>query len=135
MILTVCVDDRFGMLFNSRRQSRDSAVVEKILELAAGKILWMNSYSRDLFPKDAPIRVAEDFLTIAEGDDYCFAENCDIESLINRAKKIILFRWNRSYPADLHFPKEILCHDWTVELALDFVGNSHDKITMEVYSR
>ena len=37
MKVFVCVDDGFGMAFNGRRQSRDSAVVEDILATCGGK--------------------------------------------------------------------------------------------------
>lgn len=135
MVLLVCIDDRYGMLFNRRRQSSDRAVTEKILELTAGKKLWMNSYSRNLFPENAPISVDDDFLRKAGEGEFCFAENCDVKPFINFAEKIVLFRWNRCYPADLLFPKELLCRNWTAEQRSDFSGSSHDKITMEVYGR
>ena len=31
MIVMICVDDHNGMMFNHRRQSRDSAVQERVL--------------------------------------------------------------------------------------------------------
>ena len=33
MYVIACVDDRNGLLFNNRRQSRDAKVIEKIQEL------------------------------------------------------------------------------------------------------
>lgn len=42
MILIACVDDRAGIAFNHRRQSSDSVVRDRILELTAGSRLWMN---------------------------------------------------------------------------------------------
>ena len=35
MIMIVCVDDNFGMMFNKRRQSRDKKLCEHILFLSS----------------------------------------------------------------------------------------------------
>ena len=39
MILIACVDDKFGMLFNRRRQSQDRMLRERVLRLTDGKIV------------------------------------------------------------------------------------------------
>ena len=52
MILIACVDDRGGIAFNHRRQSSDSVVRNRILELTAGSRLWMNEYSAKQFDLD-----------------------------------------------------------------------------------
>lgn len=135
MILILCVDTRYGMVFHGRRQSRDSAIIREILALSNGKRLWMNSYSQSLFPADAQLRVCADFLQQAQDGEYCFVETTDVEPYLVHAERVILFHWNRSYPADLHFPIEALERDWSVVEVSDFPGTSHDKITMEVYSR
>lgn len=135
MVLLVCVDDQFGMMFNRRRQSSDSVVTAKILEMTAGKRLWMNNYSRSLFPENAPICVDDDFLKKASEEDYCFVENCDVKPYIGCAEKIVLFHWNRQYPADIRFPNDLLTGDWSIIHTLDFPGNSHKTVTVEVYSR
>ena len=44
MIVIACVDDKMGMLFNHRRQSQDSVLRKRILQITAGKILWMSRY-------------------------------------------------------------------------------------------
>ena len=135
MILVVCVDDSFGMLFNRRRQSSDSEVVKKILELSGNKRLLINSFSRSLFDENQALCIDDDFLINASEGEYCFAEDVDVAPYISRAEKIVLFRWNRRYPADLFFPSNILEDGWKLEYAQDFPGNSHKKITMEVYCR
>ena len=52
MILIVCVDDHNGMMFNHRRQSQDRILRGDILELAEGKILWMDAYSKKQFVEE-----------------------------------------------------------------------------------
>ena len=55
MILIACVDDRGGIAFNHRRQSSDSVVRNRILELTAGSRLWMNEYSAKQFDLDTTL--------------------------------------------------------------------------------
>ena len=49
MIAIVCIDDNRGMMFNNRRQSRDSILIDKITEITKGSKLWLNKYSYSLF--------------------------------------------------------------------------------------
>ena len=48
MTLIFCVDERGGIEFNGRRQSRDAAVCEDIISSLGGKI-EMSEYSAPLF--------------------------------------------------------------------------------------
>lgn len=136
MKLIVCLDDRNGMLFNKRRQSADRVLSQRILELVGEGFLWMNGYSRKLFDETAEnIRVDDRFLELAGKNDYCFAENVDVTSYINRADTVMLFRWNRAYPADMYFPMELITGSWKKVESIEFAGSSHEKITQEVYER
>lgn len=51
MILIAVVDDRNGMMFNKRRQSKDSVLQERILTMAENGRLWMNTYTYRQFPE------------------------------------------------------------------------------------
>ena len=134
MQLIVCLDDRDGMLFNRRRQSKDKAVCADILELTAGSKLWMNSYSAGQFdPEEKNIIADEVFLEKAGEQDYCFAENADISAYADKVGRVIVYRWNREYPADVRFPTEMFCCRWRLESRDDFTGNSHECITREIY--
>lgn len=135
LILAVCVDDNMGVLFNGRRQSQDRAVRHQILEELGSHTLWMNAYSAKQFVGvQGNIQSHESFLEKAEPGDWCFAET-DLtafrDEFLNRIEKIILFKWNRVYPADAYFA--ISLKDWTLEERTDFKGHSHDTITKEVY--
>lgn len=127
MIVIVCIDNNNGMMFNNRRQSRDSAVVARIKEITAGKRLLMNSYSASLFGED--IVVDENFLEKASDGDYCFIEN---EAVPDRGiEGIILYKWNRDYPADKYLQTDMNC--MTLESEYEFEGFSHEKITEEIF--
>lgn len=131
MILVVCIDDRGGMLFNRRRQSQDRLLREDLLREAAGRSLWMNAYSAKQFaPLPENIRVAEDFPARAGDGDFCFFENVNPVPWLERAERIVLYRWNRHYPADRWFPQPLPGR--TVQRREDFPGASHETITKEV---
>lgn len=135
MKLIVCLDDRDGILFNRRRQSKDSALRCDVLKITAGSRLWMNGYSAEQFQNDnALIYTDERFLDKAEADDYCFVENTDISAYAELVSGVIIYRWNREYPADTRFPVELFRHRWERVSCDGFPGSSHEQITREVYS-
>jgi len=132
MVLAVCVDDKLGMAFNRRRQSRDRLVCEDLVKLAAGSPIWMDARSQKLFDgMDADIRTDADFTGCAQGDSFCFVELQPVTDLAEKARKIVLYRWNRHYPADLYF--DIPLNGWQLMETTEFIGKSHEKITREVY--
>lgn len=133
MVLIVCLDEKHGMLFNHRRQSQDAVVREDILALSAGKTLWMNGYSAKQFPTDAPITVAEDCLTQAGAGEFCFIENLDALPYAGQVEQVIVYQWNRRYPADFYFTLPLDAPEWVLQQITEFAGKSHEKITKEVY--
>ncbi|MCR5824283.1 MAG: hypothetical protein K6G60_07640 [Lachnospiraceae bacterium] len=132
MKLIICVDDEYGILFNRRRVSRDRAVVEKIKELTVDKKLWIGEFSRQLFDED--VTVAEDMLQRAGEYDFCFVEDADVTGVMEKVKEVFLFKWNRRYPSDAGFDPENLA-DFRLASSEDFPGNSHEKITLERWTR
>ena len=131
MKLIVCLDQKDGMSFNRRRQSSDRLLVKDLLELVGQETLRMNAYSAKLFealPKN--VMVSEDFLTEAAEEDWCFAENVSLLPAAGKIQSLVVYRWDKVYPADKKYPvpKGELqsCHS--------FAGNSHEKITREVYT-
>lgn len=135
MHIIVCVDDRGGMLFNNRRQSRDSAVRSRVLSGLNGRRLLMNSYSFGQFEGDCgatAILTAEDFLDVAESGDVCFVENVNLLPYSDEIETVTVYKWNRTYPSSLKLPTEIVDGRKLVSTS-DFVGSSHEKITEEIY--
>ena len=95
----------------------------------------MNAYSSKLFVDAGDICVDEKFLNHAQKDDYCFVEDQDVSSYTDKLEKVFVFKWNRHYPADIHFPLDLTAAPWKLVQTEEFPGNSHEKITMEVYTR
>ena len=129
MILAVCVDNRMGLSFMGKRLSKDRLLREKLTELSGGK-LRMSVYSGKQF--DLGVYMAPGYLSGAAEGDWVFAENREYLDYSDRIEQIVLFRWNRDYPADVYFS---FPGDWTLVSCEDFPGNSHDTITMEVYRK
>lgn len=122
------------MLFNHRRLSHDRRVCEKILDYSNEKELWMNAYSRKLFTDLTDInniQVDEEFLD--KSQSICFVENQDITPYLSKIDTLVLFQWNRDYPADFFFTVDL--SQWNLISTEDFEGTSHEKITMEVYKK
>ncbi len=134
MNIVVCLDDKDGMLFHNRRQSKDRCVCSHLLKYAEGSRLWMNAYSAAQFSQlPQTVNVAEDYLACAKAQDICFVEDAGWEAFAENIETIIVYRWNRVYPADVRFPAEMLnCRQLTHKE--EFSGYSHDIITQEIYS-
>ena len=128
--IIVCLDDKNGMMFNGRRQSSDRVLREHIITVTKEDRLWMNEYSAEMF-ENADINIHPKFLMKANKGDFCFVENCFLEKYIQKIEKIIVYRWNKRYPADMYF--DISLEDWKLSSSSDFIGNSHEKITEETY--
>ena len=133
MIVLLALDDRNGMGFNRRRQSRDRALSERVLALAAGRTLWMAPYSAPLFAGAAQgrLRVEEDFLALAPPGDFCWVEDRPLAPWAGRIERLICYRWNRRYPGD--FFLDLPLDQWRRIGCRDFPGFSHKMITEEVY--
>ena len=133
MIIMVCVDDKNGMMFNKRRQSQDRVLRQHMLELAGDKKLLMNAYSRKQFPKEdeGRIAVAENGFQNIRSGEYCFLEDKDPAQYKEQIEELILFHWNRTYPADLCCTLDL--SEWKQKTTEEFAGSSHEKITQEWY--
>ena len=132
MNIIICLDDRNGMMFNKRRQSRDKKVIQDMRELCVESHLWTSDYSGLLFEmKD--VYVTDNFLEHAAEDDYCFIESIDPNEIEVPINKIVVYRWNRIYPADLYCTLDFSNYKLIDEK--EFPGSSHEKITRQIYQK
>lgn len=127
------VDDDYGIMFNNRRVSKDSVLNEHIIKMLDGRKLWLSLYSKQLFGDYENLEVNQEF-GFAGKDDFCFVEDSEIVSYEDMVDEVYLYKWNRKYPSDVKFPKDML-KDFDMDGAADFEGNSHEKITEERYVR
>ena len=133
MHLIVCVDDRMGMSFGGRRQSRDRVLCEDLIRTVekSGAALYLSPYSAPLFEACACLRVSERYLEDAGEHDFCFCERELPLACAGGFDSVTLYRWNRHYPSDRKL--ELDLSRYRLVEATEFVGSSHDKITKEVY--
>ncbi len=128
MDIIVCLDDKGGMLFNKRRQSKDRAVLEDIKTLPY-KCIAIDAFSEKLFADStAAYRVGK------EGDAL-FVENRSVKELIGDCGRIVIYKWNRVYPSDFTFDVDLSHEGFILASTKDFAGKSHEKITREIYER
>ena len=129
MTLYICLDDRNGLKFNKRRQSRDAALLEDIRSQIAGN-LRIEPFSEKLI-QEAEIPYV---LSPEAAEDY-FAEDVPSEELLNQTERLVIYRWNRHYPADVRWDPDLDALGFLLRETADFPGTSHEKITREVYER
>ena len=134
MTVAVCISDGGGMLFNKRRLSKDKNVTEDILKQAGEKKILISEFSLPLF-SEYPSRViaASDPLAEAEKDSFIFVEDRKIFEYKSKIDEIYIYKWNRKYPFDFKLDFDPLEEGMRLAEAVEFVGNSHEKITRELW--
>lgn len=130
MNVIVTLDNRGGMCFNRRRQSRDRVLNERILALAGGRLL-VSSFSARLFEGQSGVLVSDSFLSDAGEEDFCFVENEHLSAYADRIRKLIVYRWNRDYPGDFFLDLDLSARK--LISSSEFAGSSHPVITEEIY--
>ena len=134
MKLIVCLDDTGGMMFNRRRQSRDRVLIADMIHHTKDSTLWVSPYSSSLFGEDCPtVQISPLPLDDAKTDDYCFVEDIPLPQNLDGVDELVIYRWNRLYPSDVHFSCDM--SSFFLKERGEFVGSSHDKITKEIWGK
>jgi len=115
------------MLFNRRRCSRDRAVIADIMNLYNPAEICVSAYSASLFEGARVIADLSD-----AGNGVLFLEDLPLSPALMRAKKLIVYRFDRVYPANVRLE---VPDNFQLRESTEFAGFSHDKITREVYEK
>ncbi len=150
MKLVICTDSRLGYAFNHRRQSADLRMRQDMFRRLGGAAggLFVNAYTERSLLRDGcfdakeaarrgknPAPSGRAFLeAAAEAGGWAFVENVEVKGLWHRVDEILLYIWDKRYPADYAFPKALLSSFELTETA-EFPGRSHDVIRLEHYVR
>ena len=157
MKVIVCVDNEYGVMFNNRRQSRDGEVINDIVHNIKDR-LWISEFSKEMFVeyfnkysveyielenvfkvsssfddkcRDIEIIVDNDMLDKVNEDEWCFVENVLLERYKDSINKVILYNWNKKYPADRYL--DINMNEYSLIESNEFKGFSHDIIIKSSY--
>ena len=134
MTAVICIDDKNGMMFNGRRQSRDRLLIEDLIDFIGSRRLMLSPFSALLFEDHKErVTVSPDFIDEAEEEDICFIENAEPSLFMDKTKELVIYRWNRAYPSDMRFEADI--SSFRLTDSKDIIGSSHSRITREVYQR
>ena len=136
MTVFLCIDDRGGMTFMKRRLSRDKIMIEDLSKEVGEGILYISDFSEGLFSdSELSVMSVSNPLASAGEDDFAFIEDIPISNAIDRIDTLIIYKWNRKYPYDFALDIDPLNCGFSLLSSCDFKGNSHDKITKEIYRK
>ena len=129
--LIFCADNKKGLEFNGRRQSQDREIRARVLKLAKDSRLLMSPYSARQFDSGDAVIADPNFMSAAREGDYCFIE--DTEVTLENCDEVIIYVWNRDYPADRYFEFDLASLGFELISTEDFKGYSHERITEKIY--
>ncbi len=135
MKIIVCLDERKGILFNNRRQSKDRRVIKDIGECLEGT-LYITPFSEKLFLESGiPYVCVENAWKYAGETDTCFVESVGFLDRFSSVDQITVYWWNRHYPSDVSLDLDFESNGFARTHQSEFAGISHEKITKEIYKR
>jgi len=132
MHLVLCLDQRDGRLFNNRRQSSDRCVRQDLLKHIGTCRLVADRYTADQFEKGQKARILTD--TAPGNQDYYFLERGEVLPLLEKVSSVVIYRWDKVYPADTFLEADAL-KGFCLQEKTEIAGYSHKVITKEVYRR
>jgi hypothetical protein len=128
MKLIMCISKNGGIAFHHRRQSRDEIVCRDMAALSKGE-LWVDAYSAGLFAGVADVFICEDCKKLE--DLYYFAEREMPAVDAGDITEVVLYHWNREYPADTFFDLDL--KGFRLQETVEFAGKSHECIRREIW--
>ena len=133
--VAITVDDKMGLAFNKRRQSRDKLLIADLCNKTDGTV-YVSPYSAPLFDEHPDrIAVVENPLKDCPDGGCCFVEMTQLGESILDISRLIVYHWNRHYPSDKKLDIDPASCGFKMTAKYEFVGNSHDKITKGIYEK
>lgn len=128
----VCIDKENGLSFGGRRLARDEVLRKRLLDMSQGSKLWVSRYTARQFDEQDAVCVSDDPVGSAGAGELCFAEEMDMPA---DCEQVILYQWNRRYPADRFFTADLKAMGYKRLSKTDFAGKAHPRITECIYQR
>ena len=133
--VAIALDDKNGMMFNNRRQSRDKLLIKDLCDKTEG-FIYISAYSALLFEdfKDR-IKIVDDPVLECPSGALAFVECHKLSAFTDDIDELIVYCWNKVYPSDVKLDIDINASGFKMYAKYEFAGNSHDKITKGVYKK
>ena len=133
--VAITVDDKMGIAFNKRRQSRDKRLIDDLCA-KTDKVIYIAPYSELLFEEHTDrVKVVADPLAECPDGGICFVEMTHLLDYVDDISKLIIYHWNRLYPSDKKLDIDLRFSGFKMTAKYEFAGNSHDKITKGIYEK
>ena len=133
--VAITLDDKNGLMFNKRRQSRDKSVIADLCHKTNG-FIYISQYSALLFEDfQDRIQIVDDPLIECPDGACAFVEGRTLKDFLPEIDELIVYNWNRLYPSDMKLDINIIDCGFKMNAKYEFAGNSHDKITKGVYKK
>ena len=122
-------------MFNKRRQSRDKNLIADLCAKTTG-FIYISPYSKLLFEEyEERVAVVDNPLSECEEGSVAFVEGLPLSPFVSDIDELTVYRWNRIYPCDVKLDVDISASGFKMAAKYEFAGNSHEKITKEVYKK
>ena len=116
-------------------QSRDKNLIADLCTKTECYI-YISPYSAPLFEQfSARIKIVDNPLSDCEDNAVAFVEGLPLSMYVDDIEELIVYKWNRLYPSDVKLDIDIKDAGFNMFAKYEFMGNSHDKITKEVYRK
>ena len=147
MTIIACIDLRFGLSMNGRRQTRDGVVIHDIiaetenpevgLTVTESTARYIMSYLNPV-TTNVPLNIVTEIKPNQPEDSTVFIETAPIKlvhKLISHADRIVLYIWDKTYVHTDYFPDMQKNAAWSLSHVQYFKGDSHEELTKQVYER
>lgn len=128
----VCIAENGGISFGGRRVSRDKNILEDALRTRPD--LRAFSETAKMFTR-AGLKVSEITDLAGAPENAAVFLEADPAPFASLASRVILYRFNRDYPADVFMTLDLSANGFRLASSAEFAGLSHEKITKEVYEK
>ena len=133
--VAITVDDKNGLMFNKRRQSRDKNVIADLCAKTPS-FIYISPYSALLFEdfKERAV-VVDDPLKDCPDGACAFVEGRMLKEHVDDIEELTVYYWNKVYPSDMKLDIDFAQCGFKLAAKYDFEGNSHEKVTKGVYRK
>ena len=147
MTIIACIDPRFGLSVDGKRQTTDTRVIQDILSEIEDQdtgLTVTESSARYILScvnpviNNIPLNVVNEIKPNQHEDATIFIETAPVKlihKLISRADRIVLYIWDVTYTHTDYFPDMQRNESWSLSHVQYFQGASHNEVTKQVYER